>query len=395
MIEIKTLKELSNFIKTGKTPPTKEDKYFNGGLNWYTPGDLNKSKILSCSRRTISTLAVNDKKAVTFPKGTLLIGCIGEIGKVGVTSGFCSSNQQLTGVQPDENVDVNYLYYWFKANKKFLEQIANNAVVPILNNRILERIKIPLPPLEQQKKIAAILDAADEYRQKTKALITKYEELTQSLFLEMFGDPVTNPMGWEKVKLSRLILKLNTGVSVNSTNEIYKIENLGILKTSCVYTGVFRPYEAKVVKNEEIKRVKLNPIKDSIIISRMNTEELVGRCAYISQDFPNLFLPDRLWQTEKSDLSHSVRWLTEGISFKSFRNEIRRISSGTSGSMKNISKKKYLSLEIIYPPFNLQNQFAERVQAIETQKAQAEQSLEKAEELFNSLLQKAFKGELV
>ena len=63
------------------------------------------------------------------------------------------------------------------------------------------RIKIPLPPLDQQKKIAAILDAADAYRQKTKALIEKYDELTQSLFLDMFGDPVSNPKGWEMVKL--------------------------------------------------------------------------------------------------------------------------------------------------------------------------------------------------
>ena len=127
----------------------------------------------------------------------------------------------------------------------------------------------------------------------------------------------------------------------------------------------------------------------------MNTTELVGRSAYVPIDFPNLFLPDRLWQTKKGELDHNVSWLSHALSFNSFRDEIGEISSGTSGSMKNISQKNYLNLKMIYPPFILQNQFAERVQAIEAQKAQAQASLAQAEDLFNSLLQRAFKGELI
>jgi len=239
-----------------------------------------------------------------------------------------------------------------------------------------------------------LLDAADAYRQKTKALLGKYDELTQSLFLDMFGDPVKNEKGWETKPLSDFIKSLNTGVSVNSTDEEFKEGDIGILKTSCVYTGIFRAKEAKVIREDEYGRMKLNPKSDTIIISRMNTSELVGKSAYISNDYKDLYLPDRLWQSEKGELHHNVRWLSHAISFQSFMNEISKISSGTSGSMKNISKKNYLNLQMIYPPLTLQNQFAERVQAIEQQKAQAQESLEKAEELFQSLLQRAFKGEL-
>ena len=200
MMEIKSLKEIASLIRTGKTPPTKEEKYFDGEINWYSPGDLDKTKYLFTSKRTITQQAIEDKKAITFPKDTLLVGCIGDIGKLGITSELSSSNQQLTGILPNDETNVSYLYYWFKGNKKVLENYSNNAVVPILNNSTLETVKIPLPPLEQQKKIAAILDAAAAYKQKTKALIEKYDELTQSLFLEMFGDPVRNPKGWEVVK---------------------------------------------------------------------------------------------------------------------------------------------------------------------------------------------------
>lgn len=291
-----------------------------------------------------------------------------------------------------------YLLYILFANHQYgFTGGFQNKTTGIINlqlARYIDKTKIPLPPLSQQKKIAAILDAADAYRQKTKILIEKYDELTQSLFLDMFGDPVTNPKGWEIKSLSEFIKSLNTGVSVNSTNKEYEEGDFGILKTSCVYSGIFRPSEAKVIREDEYERMRLSPKADSIIISRMNTTELVGKSAYIENDYNNLFLPDRLWQTEKAELLYDVRWLSHALSFQSFSNEIGKISSGTSGSMKNISKKNYLKLPMIYPPIKLQNQFANRVQAIEAQKEQVQASLAQAEELFNSLLQRAFKGEL-
>ncbi len=304
----------------------------------------------------------------------------------------------LLGLRAKENVSVpKYLKYFFNSDffKLQLPKISNQSVNQAsFSAGNLNKLKIPLPPLYQQKKIAAILDAADTYRQKTKALIEKYDELTQSLFLDMFGDPVKNPMGWEIKSLSEFIKSLNTGVSVNSLNKVLREGDFGILKTSCVYSGIFNPSQAKAVREDEYERMRLSPKADSIIISRMNTTELVGMSAYIEKDYNSLFLPDRLWQTEKTELLHNVKWLSNALSFQSFKNEIRKISSGTSGSMKNISKKNFLKLPMIYPSNKLQNQFAERVQAIEAQKSQAQSSLAQAEDLFNSLLQKAFKGEL-
>ena len=296
----------------------------------------------------------------------------------------------------ENQIDIAYLQHSLNRTsvKKYYTQFAGGGLQLNVGKKEILSVKIPLPPLEQQKKIASILDAADSYRQKTKALIAKYDELTQSLFLEMFGDPVKNEKGWEVRKLSDFIKSLNTGVSVNSTDKSYSLGEIGILKTSCVYTGIFRPEEAKVIREDEFQRMRLNPKADSIIISRMNTPELVGKSVYISEDFNNLFLPDRLWQTEPGHLYHSVRWLSFALSFQSFMQEVAKVSSGTSGSMKNISMKKYLNLDMISPSLNLQNEFAELVQEIQVQKKQAQASLEKAEELFNSLLQRAFKGEL-
>lgn len=344
----------------------------------------------------ISEEVAQKKRLKKIPKGTIVFaksGMSATKNRVYITEKDSYFVSHLAGILPSKEFSSSYLarfLYWYNPSKLILD-----SAYPSIRLEDIKNLKILLPPLDQQKKIAAILDAADTYRQKTKVLIVKHDELIKSLFLEMFGDPVRNSKGWELKSLSEFIKSLNTGVSVNSINKEYREGDFGILKTSCVYSGIFRPSEAKVIRVDEYERMRLSPKADSIIISRMNTTELVGKSAYIENDYNNLFLPDRLWQTEKAELSYNVRWLSHAVSFQSFRNEIGKISSGTSGSMKNISKKNYLKLPMIYPSKNLQNQFAERVQAIEAQKAQAQASLAQAEDLFNSLLQRAFKGELI
>jgi len=372
MMEIKSLKEIASLIRTGKTPPTKEDKYFNGEINWYSPGDLDKTKYLFTAKRTITQQAIEDKKAITFPKDTLLVGCIGDIGKLGITSELSSSNQQLTGILPNNETNVSYLYYWFKGNKKVLENYSNNAVVPILNNRTLETVKIPLPQLDQQKKIAAILDAADAYRQKTKALIDKYDELTQSLFLDMFGDPVTNPKGWEPSKLGLVVEnKDSKRKPVKSSDR----ENMD---------GDYPYYGA------------------SGIIDYVNWFTHEGDNLLIGEDGANLLARSKpiafiakgqYWVNNHAHvLGFNGKALLVFIEF--FINLIDLSNYVTGSAQPKLNRKNMDQIKIFCPPIELQKQFAERVQAIKTQKAQAQASLAQAEDLFNSLLQRAFKGEL-
>ena len=383
MMEIKSLKEIASLIRTGKTPPTKEDKYFNGEINWYSPGDLDKTKYLFTAKRTITQQAIEDKKAITFPKDTLLVGCIGDIGKLGITSELSSSNQQLTGILPNNETNVSYLYYWFKGNKKVLENYSNNAVVPILNNRTLETVKIPLPPLDQQKKIAAILDAADAYKQKTKALIEKYDELTQSLFLDMFGDPVTNPKGWEWQNLK--------DISDYFIGLTYKPENVAedgiiVLRSSNIKDGELAFKDVVRVDNE-VKPKLIVKDKDILMCSRNGSARLVGKVALI-RNLREAMTFGAFMTIIRSD---QYNYLLNYFRTLGFR---RQIATGATSTVNQITKKMLDRIVLPKPPNELQNQFAERVQAIEVQKAQVQASLAQAEDLFNSLLQRAFKGEL-
>ena len=200
----KTIGEIESLIKTGKTPPSKEERYYNGSINWYTPGDLDKTKFLGKSSRTITNKAILDKKAVIFPKNTVLIGTIGDIGKLGITSEDSSSNQQITGIVTNDEIYYEYLYYWLKANKSLLKGRAKNAILPILNNENLRSIKIKFPKeIDDQKRIAKVLSQCEELVLKRKESIDLLDALLQSTFLEMFGDPVINEKKWNIVPLSK------------------------------------------------------------------------------------------------------------------------------------------------------------------------------------------------
>jgi type I restriction enzyme, S subunit len=229
------------------------------------------------------------------------------------------------------------------------------------------KVKIPLPPLDQQKKIAAILDAADAYRQKTKALITKYDELTQSLFLDMFGDPVTNPKGWRKHKLGD-ICHMKAGKFVKAS-DIISENNSNMY--SCFGGNGLRGYVKSFTHEGEF-----------LLIGRQGA--LCGNVKKVEGKFH---------ATEHAivcspTMEYETLWLYHMLVM------INLNKYATGAAQPGLNVGTLVELEAMFAPYALQNQFAERIQAIEAQKAQAQASLTQAEDLFNSLLQRAFKGEL-
>lgn len=170
------------------------------------------------------------------------------------------------------------------------------------------------------------------------------------------------PEDWEVKKLGDIVDGFETGVSVNSDDESIKpnTKDIGILKTSSISNGKFNPLENKKVLEKEIKNVKVNPKENMLIISRMNTPELVGQVAYVEEDYKNLFLPDRLWQTIILDDSLiDTYWLTNILTSDRYRHEIKSIATGTSGSMKNISQNNFLNLILLTPPLPEQQKIAD------------------------------------
>lgn len=176
------------------------------------------------------------------------------------------------------------------------------------------------------------------------------------------------PEDWEVKPLGSVVARLISGVSVNSVaDDVATIsDEAAVLKTSCVQSGAFFPSESKVIAGKDRCRAKLNPKQNTILISRMNTIDLVGECGFVDRDYPNLFIPDRLWLTDLHDDSLvSTRWLSRVLSSLSYRKRLQAVATGTSGSMKNIAQMSFLSLPVAFPPLCEQRAIAEALSDVD------------------------------
>ncbi|MFN9385926.1 MAG: restriction endonuclease subunit S, partial [Cyanobacteriota bacterium] len=156
--------------------------------------------------------------------------------------------------------------------------------------------------------------------------------------VEWLGDV---PQHWEVMPLRRLIREVNSGTSVNAIDEPAAPGQAGVLKTSCVYTGDFRPEENKAIIESELDRANCSVAAGCLIVSRMNTPDLVGAAGLVSSDNPLLYLPDRLWQVRFKDCD--PQFMNYWCKSVSYRSQVQLACSGTSSSMQNLSQDNFYS----------------------------------------------------
>ena len=163
------------------------------------------------------------------------------------------------------------------------------------------------------------------------------------------------PVHWQQLRLKHVIERMESGVSVNSDAAPAGANEFGVLKTSCVYGDQFDPSENKRVLDEESERVACGVKGNRLIISRMNTPELVGSCGYVPRDFPNLYLPDRLWQTVFSGSRQcEPKFVWYFLTSSPIKSAISSLAAGTSGSMQNIGQDAFMAMGLLLPPLEEQ-----------------------------------------
>lgn len=201
------------------------------------------------------------------------------------------------------------------------------------------------------------------------------------------------PNGWKEGKLSELISKLDAGVSVNSTARMATSSEQGILKTSCVSNWSFDPKCNKAVTaSEEIERLREPVQANTILISRMNTPALVGASAYIDNDYSNLFVPDRLWQAKPKNSKVCMKWLATFLASDRGRYILSALATGTSNSMKNITKPDVLSMKLLIPPPSEQEKIVEVISAWNHAIKEAEKLIAYKQKQKKALMQRLLTG---
>lgn len=282
----------------------------------------------------------------------------------------------------NDNAFTKFVYYYLK----FID-IPNTGY-----NRHFKYIKdivFPLPPLSEQKRIAGILDKADKLRQTTRKLIEQYDQLAQSLFLDMFGDPVTNPKGWEKRKLIEVCRKITDGThhSPKPTKNGVPYITAKHVKTYGIDFYSKPTYISK--EDHELIYKRCNPEKGDVLYIKDGVTTGIAALNNFSSEFS--MLSSLALIKPELDLLNPSFLVSYLNNHKTKRNIMNRMSGG---AIQRLTIKKINAITITLPPIFSQELFAEKIKLIEKQKELAQKSLEESENLFQALMQKAFKGEL-
>ncbi|CCI35638.1 restriction endonuclease subunit S [Microcystis aeruginosa] len=320
----------------------------------------------------------------------VLISTRGDLGKVALVPkryNDSNINAQLVLLRPNPHkIDPLYLLYCFEGDrvKGQISQLQTGTALKQLPVGNLKRIKIPLPPLEEQRRIAAILDKADGVRRKRKEAIRLTEELLRSTFLEMFGDPVTNPKGWEKIKLGNLCTIVRGG-SPRPIND-YLGGSIPWIKIGDATEGddIYIHKTAEAIKPDGVKKSRyLEP--GSLIFANCGVSLGFARILKIAGCIHDGWLAF-------SDLDKSINQIFLLKLLNSITEHFRAIAP--AGTQPNLNTTIMKNFEIPVPPIDLQEKFAVVSHYLTDSIQKNSEMFKESENLFNSLLQRAFRGEL-
>ncbi len=289
----------------------------------------------------------------------------------------------------NEKLYMPYLYYFMKGYVDELRKQAIGGVIKYIKLGNLTDALIVLPDVKTQKKVVGILDKVKGVLDNRNLQINNLDTLIKARFVEMFGNPISNTFGWKVCSLSDCLINIENGKSFICSDEPRHGDHPAVLKLSAATYGEYRPNENKAILDEAKFVVSAEVHPDDLLFTRKNTPELVGMCAYVSNTPPKLMMPDLIFRLNTNDRCNKI-FLWKLINLDVFRVHIEAIATGSAKSMSNISKERLGQLRIILPPLELQEKFATFVAQVDKSKVAIQKSLDEAQLLFDSLMQKYF-----
>lgn len=298
----------------------------------------------------------------------------------------------LIRVRPKGTVDPLYLSYFFRSDVYWtqIRSMAEGAAQPGVNSSKLKELKVPLPPLAEQKRIAAILDKADALRRKRQQAIELADQFLRSVFLDMFGDPVTNPKGWPLESLTDFG-QFKNGLNYSKSESGHNVY--------CIGVGDFKAFD-RLVGVDALSSIQLDELPDEgylledgdLLFVRSNgNKALVGRCLTVHPNENNVTFSGFCIRYRPADRDQlNSDYLNYCMRMPSMKNAM--LKGGQGANIQNISQKTLSSLLIPLPPAELQRKFAHVVQNFRAAQEKAHKAFEKGNDLFNSLSQQAFAG---
>ncbi|WP_417228312.1 restriction endonuclease subunit S [Amphritea sp.] len=382
-------------LMTGGTPKTKVPEYYEGGdIPWIVSGDIHKGEIFDCEKK-ITSLAIENSNARYLPKNSVLIALNGQ-GKTRGTVALlrienATCNQSIVSINPNRNDELfsDYLFYYLKSIYQQIRNITGDKDRAGLNMPLIREIEIPLPPLAEQKRIAAILDKADALRRKRQQAIDLADQFLRSVFLDMFGDPVSNPKGWGVSSLPKhgafknglnfgkgesgnLLRYLGVG-NFKSLTSIDDVASLGFIELNDV------PAQDYLIRDGDLVFVRSN-----------GNKALVGRCISVYPADEKLTFSGFCIRYRVEDQFIEPEYLNYLFRMPSMKHAM--LQEGQGANIQNINQQILSRLSIPLPPIDEQLKFCRVVEQMKCLKLKL--SSFGKQPIFESLSQQAFSGKL-
>lgn len=379
----------------GATPKTDNPSFWGGQIDWATPKDLSdlREKFISSTPRKITDAGLRGCAAEILPAGSVLFSSRAPIGHIAINTVPMATNQGFKSFVPGPELDASFLYWWLDANREQLQAMGTGATFKEVSKAVVERIEIPLPPLEEQRRIAGILDQADALRRLRSRALDKINTLGQAIFHEMFGDLRTNESGWQE------------GVTLGELAEVVS----GITKGRKVKTEVLREVPYLAVSNVQDRFLKMDVVKtidatedeidrfrlcrDDILLTEGGDPDKLGRGTLWKEQLPECIHQNHVFRVRVTDDRVRPAFLSWQLGSERGKAYFLRSAKQTTG-IASINKTQINAFPLLLPHAELQKQFEERLNVLEARLGTFKNANIRIENLFASLQHRAFKGEL-
>ncbi len=284
-------------------------------------------------------------------------------------------------------VDKQYFKLSLKNTVRELGKFAHGSTMKHVVKGDFDNHQIPLPPLDDQIRIATLLSKVENLISRRREQLKQLDELLKSVFLEMFGDPVRNEKGWERVTIRDLISEAKYDTSKSAEGGQYKYLRMNNISTNGFWD--FTSLKYIDIDNYEVNKYSL--VRNDLVFNRTNSKELVGKTAVYSSDEKVIIAGYLIRVRTKPEANPWYIW--GSLNSKAGKLRLFNLCRNIVG-MANINAQELQDIPILKPPIDLQNQFAAIVAKVEALRGWYTQSLTNMESLYGTLSQKAFKGEL-
>ena len=352
-------------IVSGSTPKTTIEEYWDGDVKWITPAELNENVyIINDSVRKITKLAVEKTGLSSFPEGTVILSTRAPIGKVAIAGCEMYCNQGFKNLICSEKIFNKYLYWFLKGNTMFLNSLGRGATFKEISKAIVSEIEINVPEIEEQHEIVKILEKVNTIIRFRKQELSVLDTLVKARFVEMFGDAVDNPMGWEKKQLQEIVTDdctISYGI-VQTGND--QEEGVPVFRPVDIVNRIPRLEELKRTTEEISNKYKRTILKghEMLITVRAN----IADTCIVGKEFKGCNVGRGIVPIRTQENIMVLEFLKYLMDSKHLNDDIKSKAKGITLIQLNMEDLR--EVELIVPPIEQQKAFVEFAEQVDKSK---------------------------